>query len=101
MHHLCVFLTGVIIGSPESRVFILVALARVSASNWFIYIKLYYYLFNYIILLVYIKPIARAYTRECHENKNTRFWATYGVMLCVVLSQHRHNRLNFLFLIFY
>ena len=26
----------------------------------------------------YIKPIARAYTRECHENKNTRFWATYG-----------------------
>ena len=26
----------------------------------------------------YIKPIARVYTRECHENKNTRFWATYG-----------------------
>ena len=26
----------------------------------------------------YIKPIARAYTRECHENKNTRFWATHG-----------------------
>ena len=24
----------------------------------------------------YIKPIARVYTRECHENKNTRFWAT-------------------------
>ena len=45
------------IGSPESRVFILVALARVNASNWF-------------------KPIARVYTRECHENKNTRFWAT-------------------------
>ena len=49
------------IGSPESRVFILVALARVNASNWF-----------------NIKPIARVYTRECHENKNTRFWATYG-----------------------
>ena len=30
----------------------------------------------------YIKPIARAYTRECHENKNTRFWATYGVTQC-------------------
>ena len=27
----------------------------------------------------YIKPIARVYTRECHENKNTRFWATYGL----------------------
>ena len=27
----------------------------------------------------YIKPIARVYTRECHENKNTRFWATYGI----------------------
>ena len=27
----------------------------------------------------YIKPIARVYTRECHENKNTRLWATYGV----------------------
>ena len=26
----------------------------------------------------YIKPIARVYTRECHENKNTRFWATYA-----------------------
>ena len=26
----------------------------------------------------YIKPIARVYTRECHENKTTRFWATYG-----------------------
>ena len=25
----------------------------------------------------YIKPIARVYTRECHENKTTRFWATY------------------------
>ena len=25
----------------------------------------------------YIKPIARVYTRECHENKNTRFWAAY------------------------
>ena len=25
----------------------------------------------------YIKPIARVYKRECHENKNTRFWATY------------------------
>ena len=25
----------------------------------------------------YIKPIARDYTRECHENENTRFWATY------------------------
>ena len=24
----------------------------------------------------YIKPIDRVYTRECHENKNTRFWAT-------------------------
>ena len=24
----------------------------------------------------YIKPIARVYTRECHENKTTRFWAT-------------------------
>ena len=21
---------------------------------------------------------ARVYTRECHENKTTRFWATYG-----------------------
>ena len=28
----------------------------------------------------YIKPIARVYTRECHENKNTRFWATYVYM---------------------
>ena len=28
--------------------------------------------------MLYIKPIARVYTRECHENKNTRFWATYG-----------------------
>ena len=27
----------------------------------------------------YIKPIARVHTRECHENKNTRFWATYGL----------------------
>ena len=27
----------------------------------------------------YIKPIARVYTRECHENKNTQFWATYGL----------------------
>ena len=27
----------------------------------------------------YIKPIARVYTRECHENKNTRFWATYDI----------------------
>ena len=26
-----------------------------------------------------IKPIARVYTRECHENKNTRFWATYDM----------------------
>ena len=26
----------------------------------------------------YIKPIDRVYTRECHENKTTRFWATYG-----------------------
>ena len=24
----------------------------------------------------YIKPIDRVYTRECHENKTTRFWAT-------------------------
>ena len=29
------------IGSPESRVFILVALARVSASNWFNIMSLY------------------------------------------------------------
>ena len=29
------------IGSPESRVFILVALARVSASNWFNIMTLY------------------------------------------------------------
>ena len=43
--------------SPETRGFILVALARVNASN-------------------YIKPIDRVYTRECHENKTTRFWAT-------------------------
>ena len=27
----------------------------------------------------YIKPIDRVYTRECHENKTTRFWATYGL----------------------
>ena len=27
----------------------------------------------------YIKPIARVYARECHENKITRFWATYMV----------------------
>ena len=26
----------------------------------------------------YIKPITHVYTRERHENKNTRFWATYG-----------------------
>ena len=24
-------------------------------------------------------PIARVHTRECHENKNTRFWATYDL----------------------
>ena len=29
----------------------------------------------------YIKPIARVYTRECHENKNTRFWATYAITM--------------------
>ena len=28
----------------------------------------------------YIKPIARVYTRECHENKTTRFWATYDTI---------------------
>ena len=28
----------------------------------------------------YIKPIARVHTRECHENKNTRFWATMDSM---------------------
>ena len=27
----------------------------------------------------YIKPMTRNYTRERHENKNTRFWATYGL----------------------
>ena len=42
------------IGSPETRVFILVALARVNMTHWF-------------------------YTRERHENKNTRFWATYDI----------------------
>ena len=26
----------------------------------------------------YIKPMTHVYTRERHENKNTRFWATYG-----------------------
>ena len=26
----------------------------------------------------YIKPMPRVYTRECDENKNTRFWATYA-----------------------
>ena len=26
----------------------------------------------------YIKPIARVYTRKCHANKTTRFWAIYG-----------------------
>ena len=25
----------------------------------------------------YNKPVARVYTRECNENKNTRFWAAY------------------------
>ena len=48
------------IGSPETRVFILVALARVNMSRWF-------------------KPMTHVYTRERHENKNTRFWATYDV----------------------
>ena len=42
--------------SPETRVFILVALARVNMSH----------------------PMTHVYTREHHENKNTRFWATYG-----------------------
>ena len=65
------------IGSPESRVFILVALARVNASNWF-----------NIMTLNYIKPIARVYTRECHENKNTRFWATYGTSSIIEMSGH-------------
>ena len=35
----------------------------------------------------YIKPIARVYTRECHENRTTRFWATYG-------SAEVHTTLN-------
>ena len=26
----------------------------------------------------YIKPMTHVYTRERHENKNTRFWATYA-----------------------
>ena len=34
----------------------------------------------------YIKPVARVYTRECHENKNTRFWATYDTMLNLASS---------------
>ena len=28
----------------------------------------------------YIKPMTHVYTRERHENKNTRFWATYGTV---------------------
>ena len=39
----------------------------------------------------YIKPIARAYTRECHENKTTRFWATYD------LKQIYGKRLTYIF----
>ena len=27
----------------------------------------------------YIKPMTPVYTRERHENKNTRFWATYEI----------------------
>ena len=46
------------IGSPETRV-ILVALARVNVSHWF-------------------NIMTNVYTRERHENKNTRFWATYA-----------------------
>ena len=42
--------------SPETRVFILVALARVNMSQ----------------------PMTQVYTRERHANKSTRFWATYG-----------------------
>ena len=34
----------------------------------------------------YIKPIARVYTRECHENKNTRFWATYDLTGVIILG---------------
>ena len=41
--------TNYIIGSPESRVFILVALARVSASNWFNIMTLYY---HYIVIIL-------------------------------------------------
>ena len=41
----------------------------------------------------YIKPIARVYTRECHENKNTRFWATYAA---TKTSQNLEKRISFL-----
>ena len=47
------------IGSPETRGFILVPLARVNASN---------------------KPIALIYMRECHENKTTRFQGPRSVI---------------------
>ena len=46
---------------PETHVFILVALARVNAGHWFIN---KHYNYNDIILN--------------HEDKNTRFWATYS-----------------------
>ena len=47
------------IGSAETRVFILVALARVNVSHWF-------------------NIMTHVYTRERHENKITRFWASYA-----------------------
>ena len=47
------------IGSPETRVFILEALARVNIMT-------------------------HVYTRECHEDNNTRFWATYDLLSIMI-----------------
>ena len=56
---------------PETRVFIHVALARVNASIGLIQ-------WHIRLLSLYYRPMARVYTRKRHENKITRFWATYG-----------------------
>ena len=54
--------------SPGTRVSIPAALARANPGHWFNIMD--------IILCHYIKPMTQVHTRERHENKNTRFWAT-------------------------
>ena len=47
----------------------------------------------------YIKPIARVYTRECHENKNTRFWATYDINGLNTIKILLFGKILFLFIL--